>query len=117
MSNFQNKFDQSIWEVVSRIATGGVKSYGDVAREAGYPRHARMVSRAMSRSPQPLPWHRVVKSDHTIAFETGSEPYLKQKRLLLSEGVKLENGKIIPLSSDKDKVMDEILWGPSDTDL
>ena len=117
MSNFQNKFDQSIWDVVSRIATGRVKSYGEVAREAGYPRHARMVSRAMSRSPQPLPWHRVVKSDRTIAFETGSEAYLKQQNLLLNEGVKLENGKIIPLSSDKDKALDEILWGPDVTGL
>ena len=114
MNSFQKKFDQSIWDVVSQIATGRVKSYGEVARAAGYPRHARMVSRAMSRSPEALPWHRVVKSDRTIAFDPGSEPYLKQQKLLLSEGVKIVAGKIIPLSSDKNKALDEILWGPSD---
>jgi methylated-DNA-protein-cysteine methyltransferase-like protein len=112
MSSLQNKFDQAIWKVVSRIAIGRVKSYGEVAREAGYPRHARMVSRAMSRSPHSLPWHRVVKSDRTIAFQPGSEPYLKQQNLLLNEGVKIVEGKIIAETSDKDRALDEILWGP-----
>ena len=114
MSNFQQKFDQSIWQVVSQIATGRVMSYGEVARAAGYPRHARMVSRAMSRSPQALPWHRVVKSDRTIAFESDSKPYLKQQGLLLKEGVKIVDGKIIPVTSDNDRALDEILWGPAD---
>ncbi len=114
MSDFQKKFDQAIWDVVTQIVAGRVKSYGEVARAAGYPRHARMVSRAMSRSPQALPWHRVVKSDRTIAFDTGSEAYLKQQNLLISEGVIIVEGKIIPLSSDKDKALDEILWGPAD---
>ena len=112
MSEFQSKFDNAIWKVVSQIAAGRVMAYGEVARAAGYPRHARMVSRAMSRSPDALPWHRVVKSDRTIAFAVASEPYLYQQKLLLKEGVKIESGKVIPLSTDKDRALDEILWGP-----
>jgi methylated-DNA-protein-cysteine methyltransferase-like protein len=87
-------------------------SYGLVARIAGYPRHARMVSKAMSRSAEPLPWHRVVKSDHTLAFEVGSEAYNKQKDLLEKEGAKFIGGKVVPLVSDEGRCLDELLWGP-----
>lgn len=89
-------------------------SYGEVARAAGYPRHARMVSRAMSRSSEPLPWYRIVRADRTLAFETGSKPYLKQQALLAKEGVYLVAGKVIPLDSDEGKDLDELLWGPPD---
>ena len=114
MSTFQKSFDKSIWEVVSQIAVGRVMSYGEVARAAGYPRHARMVARAMSRSEEELPWHRVVKSDRTIAFEAGSEPYKKQQALLLNEGVHIKEGKVIPITSDKNRGLDEVLWGPAE---
>ena len=87
-------------------------SYGQVARFAGYPRHARMVSKAMSRSTEPLPWHRVVKSDRTLAFEVGSEAFNKQKELLEKEGVQFIGGKVVPLDSDEGKDLDELLWGP-----
>ncbi len=106
-----NKFDQAVWKVVSQIATGRVMGYGEVANAAGFPRHARMVSKAIGRSPKPLPWHRVVKADRTIAFEIDSEGYLKQKKLLLHEGVKIRDGKIIPVTTDKGKSLDEVLWG------
>ncbi len=87
-------------------------SYGEVARVAGYPRHARMVSKAMSRSDEPLPWFRVVRSDRTLAFEAGSESYNKQLGLLEKEGVQIISGKVVPLDLDEDKDLDELLWGP-----
>ena len=116
MSTFQKSFDKSIWGVVSQITIGRVMSYGEVARAAGYPRHARMVARAMSRSEEKLPWHRVVKSDRTIAFEAGSDPYKKQQALLLNEGVKIKQGKVVPITTDKNRELDEILWGPAEED-
>ena len=82
MSDLQNKFDTAIWKVVSSISSGRVMGYGEVARAAGFPRHARMVSKAMSRSPEQLPWYRVVRSDRTLAFDVGSEAYKKQRSLL-----------------------------------
>ena len=109
----QNNFDREVWRIVSAIASGRVMSYGDVARAAGYPRHARMVSKAMSRSPEPLPWYRVVRSDRTLAFKAGSAPYNKQQSLLAKEGVQIVNGKVVPLDSEEDKDLDELLWGPS----
>jgi len=105
-------FDKAIWKTVSSIKSGRVMSYGQVARIAGYPRHARMVSKAMSRSAESLPWHRVVKSDRTLAFEVGSEAYIKQQDLLEKEGVKIIGGKVVPLYSVEGKELDELLWGP-----
>jgi methylated-DNA-protein-cysteine methyltransferase-like protein len=112
MAYSQSKFDTAIWKVVSSISRGRVMGYGEVARAAGYPRHARMVSKAMSRSPEPLPWYRIVRSDRTLAFEVGSEAYKKQRGLLEEEGVQFINGKVVPLYSDDDKDLDELLWGP-----
>jgi len=105
----QGEFDKAIWKVVSGIAPGHVMSYGAVARIAGFPRHARMVSKAMCRSATPLPWYRVVRTDQTIAFEVGSKSYKKQKGLLQKEGVRIVNGKVIPLKSTVD--LDKLLWG------
>lgn len=112
MAYSQKIFDTAIWKVVSNISRGRIMGYGEVARAAGYPRHARMVSKAMSRSPKPLPWYRVVRSDRTLAFKVGSAVYKKQRSLLEEEGVHFTNGKAVPVTSDDDKDLDELLWGP-----
>ena len=39
---------------------------------------------------------------------------LEQEKLLVSEGVKIVDGKIIPVASDKGKELDDVLWGPGD---
>lgn len=64
----------------------------------------------MSRSPEPLPWYRVVRSDRTLAFEAGSEEYREQAQLLKQEGVRFEGNKII--EQPRGDNLDEILWGP-----
>jgi methylated-DNA-protein-cysteine methyltransferase-like protein len=89
-------------------------AYGEVARAAGYPRHARMVSKAMSRSPDALPWFRVVRSDRTLAFESGTEAYNKQRGLLEKEGVRFIDGKVVAATVDETKDLDELIWGPED---
>jgi len=85
-------------------------SYGTVARVSGFPRHARMVSQAMARSEYSLPWHRVVRSDFTLAFDEGSEMYSKQRTLLNREGVKFSKAKVLPLVSDDSNSLDKLLW-------
>lgn len=111
MAYSQKKFDQAVWEIVSSIAPGRVKSYGEVARMAGFPRHARMVSKAMCRSVEPLPWYRVVRSDRSLAFEIGSKAFNRQKGLLAQEGVQVINAKVVPLESDETVELDRLLWG------
>ena len=112
MSKFHEEFDQKVWQVVNDIPPGEVMGYGEVARAAGFPRYSRMVSGAMSRSPEPLPWFRVVKSDRTLAFETGSESYREQAQLLKQDGVRFEGRKII--EQPRSDNLDKILWGPQE---
>ena len=112
MNSFQNKFDPGVWQVVLSIPPGRVMGYGEVARAAGYPRYSRMVSAAMGRSPEPLPWYRVVRSNRTLAFEAGTDSYQEQAQLLKQEGIRFDGLKIIEVESDDS--LDRILWGPQD---
>ncbi|MEE9445697.1 MAG: MGMT family protein [Cocleimonas sp.] len=110
MTPFQKKFDSAICNIVLQIPSGRVMSYGEVAQRAGFPRHARMVSKAMSRSEEVLPWHRVVRSNRTLAFDKDTQAYQKQAHLLELEGVKIIKGKVLPLKCDDDSSLDELLW-------
>lgn len=112
MTEFQEKFDKAIWNTVAAIKPGRVMSYGQVARASGFPRHARMVSKAMSRSPEPLPWYRVIRSDYTLAFDVGGKYYNKQRSLLEKEGVRFVGNKVVPVETDDDAGLDALLWGP-----
>lgn len=112
MSRFRDKFDHRVWEVVASIPPGRVMGYGEVAKAAGFPRYSRMVSAALGRSPEPLPWFRVVRSNRTLAFEEGSSDYREQAQLLKQEGVRFDGLKIIEVESDDS--LDRILWGPID---
>ena len=112
MSNFQEVFDPKVFEIVSNVPSGQVITYAAIARKAGFPRHARMVSKALGRSDKHLPWHRVIKSDYTIGFPQNSSQYDKQIALLALEGTVLVNGKVIPFHEETEKNLDELIWGP-----
>ena len=112
MTKFRDSFDINIWKAVKGIPVGQVMGYGEVAKAAGFPRYSRMVAAAMGRSPEPLPWYRVVKSDRTLAFEPGSESYREQAQLLKQEGVSFESNKVVTI--DPADSLDKILWGPID---
>lgn len=114
MTQFQAKFDKAIWKTVSGIKPGRVMSYGQVARAAGFPRHARMVSKAMSRSVESLPWYHVIRSDNTLAFKVGGDAYNKQRSLLEKEDVRFVGNKVIAVETDDDTELDKLLWGPTE---
>ena len=115
MNRMSITFDEAVWKVVANIKTGQVKSYGDVARAAGFPRNARMVSRALRSSPAPLPWHRVIRSDGTLAFEVDSEMYRRQRDLLEQEGIIFRNNKVDLTKAEASINLDVLLWGPPDS--
>jgi methylated-DNA-protein-cysteine methyltransferase-like protein len=71
-----------------------------------------MVGAALGRSPEPLPWFRVVRSNRTLAFEPGSSNYREQAQLLKREGIRFDGLKII--EAENDDSLDRILWGPQD---
>jgi len=112
MSLFQAQFDEAVWRIVANIPSGQVMAYGEIARAAGFPRHARMVSKALSRSNTKLPWHRVVRSDRSLAFPVESEEFATQKNRLMSEGAVVLNGKVTAVKPDNSDDLDALIWGP-----
>ena len=87
---------QAIWDVVARIPRGSASTYGDVARAAGLPGRARQAGYALKHAPDGmhLPWHRVVGAGGRIAFPPNTGVHREQTRLLRSEGVAVENGRV-----------------------
>ncbi|MCC5852227.1 MAG: MGMT family protein [Alkalimonas sp.] len=85
-----------IWHTVLQIPLGKVASYGQIADLAGLPGRARLVGKALGYAPPELavPWHRVLRSDRSLAFPAGSAMALRQRELLQSEGVLLNNNRV-----------------------
>lgn len=87
-------FTEKVIEIIKNIPAGKVMTYGQIAREAGSPRAARQVVRAlhsMSRKHR-LPWHRVVNAQGQIALQD-DESYQEQLFSLESEGVEIGLGE------------------------
>ena len=89
---------EEIWQLVASIPAGRVATYGQLARLAGFPNHARYVGTTLKQLPKGtrLPWFRVLKSNGELAFPTASPAWKKQKKLLEAEGI-LMRGMKIPL--------------------
>ena len=88
-------FTERVVEIIKNIPEGKFMTYGQIAREAGSPRAARQVVRAlhsMSRKHR-LPWHRVVNAKGQIALKD-DESYTEQLFSLESEGIEMGNGII-----------------------
>jgi methylated-DNA-protein-cysteine methyltransferase related protein len=91
-------FTERVVEIIKNIPEGKVMTYGQIAREAGSPRAARQVVRAlhsMSRKHH-LPWHRVVNAKGQIALKD-DESYTEQLFSLESEGIQIGLNGIIDL--------------------
>jgi methylated-DNA-protein-cysteine methyltransferase-like protein len=82
-----------IYAMVDSIPRGKVATYGQIAREAGLPRRARLVGTALRNLPKgsKLPWHRVVQA-------TGKTAVPAQRRLLRAEGVRFDRTGAIDLA-------------------
>jgi methylated-DNA-protein-cysteine methyltransferase-like protein len=88
-----------IHDVVARIPRGRIATYGQVARLAGLPGHARLVGYALHALPADtsLPWQRVVNAQGEVS--TRAEHARLQRRLLEREGVRFDSRGRIPLDS------------------
>lgn len=101
----------AILRVIHSIPRGRVASYGEIARRAGLPRHARQVGRVLGvYSALKLPWHRVLRSDGRIAFPKGSRSHREQRALLLDEGVIVRNGRVDLAIFGWQRDVDAQLW-------
>ena len=92
-----NELAQMILAVVSQIPKGKVASYGQIAKLAGLPKHARLVGRVLGQIEDrtAIPWHRVINSQGKMSTTQLTElgDHLQQI-LLLSEGVVVINGRV-----------------------
>jgi methylated-DNA-protein-cysteine methyltransferase-like protein len=86
---------QRLVAVVRRIPHGRVATYGQVARLAGLPRHARHVGYALHALPagSPVPWHRVVNARGGISLAPWAGGETQQLRLA-AEGIAIEAGRV-----------------------
>jgi methylated-DNA-protein-cysteine methyltransferase-like protein len=92
---------QDIYSVVSRIPKGRVATYGQVARLAGRPGHARLVGYALNalHGRYPIPWHRVINAKGRISPRSGpSSADVTQRLRLEKEGVKFDESGNVSLS-------------------
>lgn len=94
-----------ILAAVDSIPPGRVATYGQIAREAGLPRRARLVGRVLATLPAGtrLPWHRVVNAQGRISLRPGAP---LQRRRLASEGVRFTAAGRIDLA--------RFTWTPTD---
>lgn len=62
-------FQRIVWDKLSEIPYGQLKSYGDIARAAGNTKAARAVGAACGKNPVPLiiPCHRVIGAGGKLA--------------------------------------------------
>lgn len=72
-----------ILERIRAIPPGFVRTYGDIDRHA-----PRLVGRVLATTSAPVPWHRVVRSDGTVARGA------RQLGLLRREGVPLRGARV-----------------------
>ena len=79
-----------VYDVIDAIPAGSVMTYGDVAEAAGL-NSARIVGRILSQGDEPVPWHRVVRSDGTCARHLQDE----QLSRLRAEGVPIRGMRIV----------------------
>jgi methylated-DNA-protein-cysteine methyltransferase-like protein len=79
-----------IVEQILAVPKGKVACYRDIALKAGLPNGARYTVRVLHSLSEKydLPWHRIIRSNGSIALREGEGREL-QIKLLRSEGVKV----------------------------
>jgi methylated-DNA-[protein]-cysteine S-methyltransferase len=77
-------FQLKVWNRLLRIPYGATVSYGEIARQIGFPYAARAVGRANGQNPIPIivPCHRVIGASGALTGYSGRGG-LKTKRWLL----------------------------------
>jgi methylated-DNA-[protein]-cysteine S-methyltransferase len=89
-------FQLRVWEALTRIPYGQVRSYAGIAVEIGKPRATRAVGMANGRNPLAVivPCHRVVEKNSQLG---GYSSGLARKRFLLGlEGVDVSGDHVLP---------------------
>lgn len=82
-------FQIKVWNEISKIPRGKVKTYKDLARLIHKPRASRAVANACGKNPYPIkiPCHRVIRSDGGLGGYSGKGGIKAKRKLLKNEGI------------------------------
>jgi methylated-DNA-protein-cysteine methyltransferase-like protein len=97
----------NVYEVVKKIPSGRITSYGAIAAYIGSPGAARMVGWAMNashHSPEWIPAHRVVNRNGLLTGKNHFDTPETMRELLENEGIIVEDDRILNFS--------ERFWDP-----
>ena len=100
-------FFSRVYEIARLIPHGRVTSYGAIARCIGSPQAARMVGWAMNQAhsqPDFIPAHRVVNRNGLLSGKHHFGGPRVMQELLESEGVRIENDRVVDFS--------RLFWDP-----
>jgi methylated-DNA-protein-cysteine methyltransferase related protein len=102
-------YRELVYQLVIRIPSGRVMSYGLVARVLGAGYDARAIGNVMYATPKDgrnIPWHRVINSQGGCSTTGRTMPPDLQQRLLEAEGV---------VFNDKGRcAVEKYLWVPAE---
>ena len=94
-------FNEQVYDIIAKIPTGRVATFGQIARMIGRPHMARFVGYASNnKNSWYLPQHRVVFKDGSL----GSGFYDEQYKQLKSEGIKFDKENKVK--------MEQCQWNP-----
>jgi methylated-DNA-protein-cysteine methyltransferase-like protein len=102
-------FPKRVYQLVSKLPSGKVSTYGQLALLAGSPRAARIVGAALRNAPPGLPCHRVLYRDGSLCCDQAFGGKEVQRGLLEKEG--------IPFLPDGRVDLKCCLWDPTEEDL
>ncbi len=96
------KFQEKVWNLIKQIPKGKVSTYKILAEKLGTKSY-RAVGMACTKNPNLIivPCYRVVRSDGFVGNYSASGRAKTKMELLQSEGIKINDGKIL----DFDKVL------------
>ena len=82
-------FQIKVWNAISKIPKGKVKTYKELARSIRKPKASRAVANACGKNPFPIkiPCHRVIRSDGRLGGYSGKGGIKTKRKLLMNEGV------------------------------
>ena len=97
MTQSENELHRQILEVIALIPYGKMATYGQIAKLAGLPKHARLVGYVLKNLDveSQIPWFRVINSQGKLSVTRINEFGQNiQQNLLEREGVYLLNHKV-----------------------
>lgn len=108
ISNTDNNFFESVYQVVRLVPYGRVTTYGAIARYLGSPQSSRMVGWALNGSQHLQEWvpaHRVVNRNGELTGKIHFPGNNTMQQLLESEGIVVEDNTVVNFN--------ELLWDPT----